>query len=125
MNLPSNGARIPVATWPVDFRRGHDRPAAPAWNERRRDPFTGTAFVFRSRRADRPKLSYWDGTGPVMVHRRIEERRFVRPPIADGVMEVCPARFEAPFSGLYRRRIRAVSARAPTIAQWGAKKSRK
>ncbi|MCP3420009.1 IS66 family insertion sequence element accessory protein TnpB [Bradyrhizobium brasilense] len=27
------------------------------------DPFSGAAYVFRAKRADRIKLIFWDGTG--------------------------------------------------------------
>ncbi len=66
-----------MATKPVDFRKGHDGLAALVKNELRKDPFTGTVFVFRSKRADRLKLLYWDGTGLVMAYKRLEEHIFV------------------------------------------------
>ena len=68
MIFPSNRVRIMVATKPVDFRKGHDGLAALVKNELRKDPFTGTIFVFRSRKADRLKLIYWDGSGLVMAY---------------------------------------------------------
>lgn len=58
MIFPSNRVRIMVATKPVDFRKGHDGLAALVKNELHKDPFTGTVFVFRSRKADR-----WDVSG--------------------------------------------------------------
>ena len=58
--------RILVATKPIDFRKGHDGLASLVSSMLRKDPFTGMVFVFRSRRADRLKLLYWDGTGLVM-----------------------------------------------------------
>jgi hypothetical protein len=39
----------------------------------RKDPFTGTVFVFRAKRLDRLKLLYWDGSGLVMANKRLEE----------------------------------------------------
>jgi transposase len=51
MIFPSNRVRIMVATKPVDFRKGHDGLAALVKNELHKDPFTGTVFVFRSRKA--------------------------------------------------------------------------
>ena len=66
MIVPSNRVRIVVATRPVDFRKGHDGLAAVVKRALRRDPFTGTVFVFRAKRADRLKLIFWDGTGRVM-----------------------------------------------------------
>ena len=50
MIFPSNRVRIMVATKPIDFRKGHDGLAALVKNELHKDPFTGTVFVFRSRR---------------------------------------------------------------------------
>ena len=58
-DLPVQPGRIMVATKPIDFRKGHDGLAALVKNELHKDPFTGTIFVFRSRRADRLKLLYW------------------------------------------------------------------
>ncbi|MBB4363052.1 transposase [Bradyrhizobium sp. CIR18] len=36
----------------------------------RLDPFSGAAFVFRLKRADRIKILVWDRTGLVLVHKR-------------------------------------------------------
>ncbi|WP_249152303.1 IS66 family insertion sequence element accessory protein TnpB [Bradyrhizobium liaoningense] len=38
----------------------------------RLDPFSGAAFVFRSKRADRIKILVWDRTGLVLVHKRLK-----------------------------------------------------
>ena len=70
MILPSNGVRILVATNPVDFRKGHNGLAALVNNELSENPFSGTVFVFRSKRLDRLKLLYWDGSGLVMSYKR-------------------------------------------------------
>ena len=58
MIFPSNRVRIVVVTRPVDFRKGHDGLAAVVKRALRRDPFTGTVFVFRAKRADRLKLIF-------------------------------------------------------------------
>lgn len=50
--------------------------AALVEHELRKDPFTGTVFVFRAKRADQLKLLYWDGTGLVMTYKRLEETTF-------------------------------------------------
>jgi len=65
MMFPSNRVRVLVSTQPVDFRKGHGGLASIVSSVLRKDPFTGTVFVVRSRRADRLKLLYWDGTGLV------------------------------------------------------------
>ncbi|UGY30273.1 IS66 family insertion sequence element accessory protein TnpB (plasmid) [Bradyrhizobium septentrionale] len=43
--------KIYIATRPIDFRCGHDGLAAKVQEMLRLDPFSGAAFVFRSRRA--------------------------------------------------------------------------
>jgi transposase len=48
------GARILLASKPVDFRKGAHSLAALAAEVLDADPFSGTVLVFRSRRADRP-----------------------------------------------------------------------
>ncbi|MFC7739623.1 IS66 family insertion sequence element accessory protein TnpB, partial [Roseomonas sp. GCM10028921] len=53
--LPA-GARILLATQPVDFRKGAHGLAALAAEMLGQDPFSGVVLVFRSRRADRIKI---------------------------------------------------------------------
>ena len=75
--------RVYVATRPVDFRKGHDGLAAVVQEMFGLDPFSGAAFVFRSKRADRIKLLVWDRTGMVLVHKRLEGGKFVWPQVQD------------------------------------------
>lgn len=117
MIFPSNRARIMVATKPIDFRKGHDSQAAMVKNELRKDPFTGTVLVFRAKKADRLKLLFWDGTGLVMVYKRLEEHTFTWPAVTDGLMLVNHAQFEVLFAGLDWRRVRAIAARAPEAVE--------
>ncbi len=106
-----------LATRPVDFRKGHDGLAAQVTSVLRKDPFTGTVFVFRSRRLDRLKLLYWDGTGLVMASKRLEDASFTWPDIKDGVMALNHAPFEALFAGLDWRRVKALDVRPPAAAE--------
>ena len=115
--LPSHGMRILVATQPVDFRKGHDGLAALVQSTLREDPFTGTVFVFRAKRADRLKILFWDGSGLVMAYKRLGETTFAWPKIRDGVMTLNRAQFEALFSGLDWRKVRALEARRPAAAE--------
>jgi transposase len=55
-----------MATRPVDFRKGVDGLAALVREVMGADPFSGTIYVFRAKRADRIKLVFWDGTGVVI-----------------------------------------------------------
>jgi len=44
------GVKVFLASHPIDFRKGPDSLLSLVKNELRKDPFTGTVFVFRSRR---------------------------------------------------------------------------
>ena len=117
MMFPSNLVRVLVAAKPIDFRKGHDGLAALVSSVLHQDPFTGTVVVFRSRRADRLKLLYWDGTGLVMAYKRLEDATFTWPAIKDGVMMLNHAQFEALFAGLDWRRVKALETRPPAAAE--------
>lgn len=111
-----NGARILVATGPVDFRKGHDGLAAVVQNELGLDPYSGVAYVFRAKRADRIKVLWYDGTGLAMAYKRLEGGRFAWPAVRDGVIRLTRAQFEALFEGLDWRRTWSPRARRPRTA---------
>ena len=115
--MPSQGVRILVATNPVDFRKGHDGLAALVQSVLQEDPFTGTVFVFRAKRADRLKILFWDGTGLVMAYKRLEDSSFIWPAIRNGAMTLNRAQFEALFAGLDWRRVRSLEERRPAVAE--------
>ena len=94
------GVRVLIATRPVDFRKGADSLAALAKETLAQDPFSGVVLIFRSRRADRVKLLVWDGSGLVLVWKRLEQGTFKWPPITDGVMRLSPAQLAALIEGL-------------------------
>ena len=111
--MPSQVMRILVATKPVDFRKGHDGLAALAQSMLAEDPFTGTVFVFRAKRADRLKILFWDGSGLVMAYKRLEADSFTWPAIRDGAMTLSRTQFEALFAGLDWRRVRPLETPKP------------
>ena len=76
MIVPAQAVRVVIATRPVDFRRGHDGLAAYAQNELKLDPHSGVIIVFRSKRGDRIKVLVWDGSGLVLIYKRLEEGKF-------------------------------------------------
>jgi transposase len=91
------GLRVLVATRPVDFRRGADGLAATVQSILQQDRFSGTVFVFRSKRSDRVKLLVYDGTGLVLIWKRLEGGTFKWPPVSEGVMRLSGAQLAALF----------------------------
>jgi transposase len=110
---PTGAVRVMMATRPVDFRKGVDGLAALVRDTMGADPFSGTVFVFRAKRADRVKLVFWDGTGVVLVAKRLEEGAFRWPKIEDGVVRLTAAQVSALLEGLDWTRVHA--AREVTI----------
>jgi len=104
---PSSGARILLATRPVDFRKGAHSLAALAAEVLGADPFSGAVLVFRSRQADRVKILVWDGSGLVLVWKRLEGGAFRWPPVVDGVLRLTAVEFAALFDGIDWRRVQA------------------
>lgn len=116
MILPTN-PRVLIATKPVDFRKGMDGLAALVVAELKLEPFSGVVYVFRSKRADRVKLLFWDGTGVCLVTKRLEGGKFRWPRIENGVMRLSPAQLSALLEGLDWSRVHAQRVARPTAAQ--------
>jgi transposase len=70
------GLRILVTARPVDFRCGMDSLSRMVKETLSVDPFAGDVFVFRPKRADRLKILVWDGSGLVLLSKRLERGRF-------------------------------------------------
>lgn len=117
MIVPPAGVRVVVAARPVDFRKGADGLAALAQSVLRQDPFSGLIIVFRSKRADRIKLLVWDGTGLVLIWKRLEASSFKWPPITDGVMRLSAAQLAALLEGLDWTRVHVPRQGRPKLAQ--------
>jgi transposase len=71
MLIPPGPVRVLMATKPVDFRKGANGLAALVKEQLGFDPFAGTIYVFRSKRADRVKLIFWDGSGLCLYYKRL------------------------------------------------------
>ena len=124
MIAPPPGVRVLVAPRPVDFRKGIDGLAALAQQTLGQDPFSGTVLVYRAKRADRVKLLFWDGSGLVLVNKRLEEGRFKWPPIMDGLMRLSPAQLAALLEGLDWSRVHVPRVLRPRATQAGPVVSR-
>lgn len=116
MILPQN-PRVLIATKPVDFRKGMDGLAAIVTSELKLEPFSGIVYVFRSKRADRVKLLFWDGTGVCLLAKRLEGGKFRWPKLDNGVMRLSPGQLSALLEGLDWSRVHAQRVVPPTVAQ--------
>ena len=112
ITLPA-GARVLLASRPVDFRKGAHSLAALAAAVLDADPFSGAVMVFRSKRADRVKILVWDGSGLVLVWKELEGGAFRWPPVVDGTVRLTAVEFAALFDGIDWTRVGSTK-RIPT-----------
>ena len=117
MLIPPGPIRVLVATKPVDFRKGMDGLAALVKEQLKADPFCGVIYCFRSKRADRVKLIFWDGTGLCLFAKRLEDGKFRWPRIEDGVMRLSAAQLAALIEGLDWSRLHAAKILRPQTVQ--------
>jgi len=106
ITLPA-GARVLLASQPVDFRKGVHGLAALAAEVLNADPFSGAVLVFRAKRADRIKIVLWDGSGLVLIAKQLEGGAFRWPPIIDGAVRLTPVEFAALFDGIDWTRVQS------------------
>jgi transposase len=111
------GARVLLATRPVDFRKGAHGLAALAQEVLAADPFSGAVIVYRAKRSDRVKILVWDTSGLVLVWKQLQHGSFRWPPVMDGVMKLSPVEFAALFDGLDWTRVQTTRGiPTPTVA---------
>lgn len=110
------GVRVMIWSQPVDFRAGMDRLTALVQVTLRKDPFVGDVYVFRSRRSDRVKLLMFDGTGLILVTKRLERGRFVWPPVSDGLVRLTAVQLSVLLAGLPWERLQARPVPRPQAA---------
>src|SRR5512132_1276095 len=114
---PPAGVGVLAAPQPIDLRKGADSLPASVQTVLRHDPFSGTISVFRCKRADRVKLLVWDGSGLVLLWKRLESGAFRWPPVTDGVMRLSAAQLAGLLDGLDWTRMHVPRLGRPKTAQ--------
>jgi transposase len=112
--IPS-GAKVLLASHPVDFRKGPDGLVALV-RDAGADPFSGALYVFRAKRADRIKIVWWDGTGLCLYAKRLEKAHFCWPRIGQHRVQLNQAQLLALVDGLDWKKVRPVLVKRPQSA---------
>jgi len=73
------GVKAYVCTEPVDMRKSIDGLSQLVAPLLCGDAFSGSVFVFMSRRREKVKLLWWDRHGFWLAYKRLERGRFPRP----------------------------------------------
>lgn len=92
--------KIFVAKEPTDMRASYDTLFSKAKGVLNQDPFSGHLFVFINTRRTSIKCLYYDGTGLVILMKRLEKGLFSRiNPMFKGEIVLTPAEFALFFEG--------------------------
>nr|WP_010397322.1 IS66 family insertion sequence element accessory protein TnpB [Paracoccus sp. TRP] len=110
-----SGVQVYLASGPVNFRRGPDSLLSLVRDEGR-DPFSRTLYVFRTKRAGRVKIVWWDGRGLYLFAKRLEKSPFRWPRTGPVRGRLNHARLMALLDGLDRKRMRPVPVKTPVFA---------
>lgn len=89
-----------VAKGPTDMRASYDSLFSKAKDVLNKDPFSGHLFVFLNKRRTTCKCLYYDGTGLVIVSKRLEKGLFAKiNPYYDKEIILTQAEFSLFFEG--------------------------
>jgi transposase len=99
------------------MRKGFDGLAAQVSTILHADPYSGHLFVFRGKRGDYLKVLYWDGSGLCLFAKRLENSRFVWPPIVEDCLHLSAAQLTMLIEGMdWRRTVPIVTPHVPVFA---------
>lgn len=75
----AHGLPIYVALEPVDMRLGAERLGAMVREKMQAEPRSRALFVFVGKRGHTMKVLTWDGTGTIVIHKKLDAGRFELP----------------------------------------------
>lgn len=110
VSVIAHGLPVYVALEPVGMRFGYERLGGIVRERMRSEPRTRALFVFVGKRGHTMKVLTWDGTGSIVVHKKLDAGKFELPTptrIGDRHVIVSDAIFEVIFKGV------AVAPKAP------------
>lgn len=93
--------RVVLACGTVDLRKGIDGLAMIIGDKYKQNPFEkGTLFLFCGQRSDRIKGLLWQGTGFLLLYKRLEDGRFSWPRTTQEAADLTEEQFQYLMLGL-------------------------
>jgi transposase len=99
----AQGLPIYVALEPVYMRLGWERLGAMVREKMQREPRSRALFVFVGKRGHTMKVLTWDGTGSIVIHKKLDAGKFELPKatrVGDQHVIVSDAIFEVIYKGV-------------------------
>jgi transposase len=98
-----HGYPVYVALEPVDMRMGYERLGGLVRERMQTEPRSRALFVFVGKRGFTMKVLTWDGTGVIMIHKKLDAGKFELPRatrVGDQHVVVSDALFEVIYKGV-------------------------
>ncbi|HEY6725711.1 MAG TPA: IS66 family insertion sequence element accessory protein TnpB [Polyangiaceae bacterium] len=99
----AHGLPIYVALEPVDMRLGYERLGGIVRERMEAEPRSRALFVFVGKRGHTMKVLTWDGTGAIVIHKKLDAGRFELPKptcVGEQQVMVSDAIFDVIFKGI-------------------------
>ena len=99
----AHGLPIYVALEPVDMRLGFERLGGLVREKMQTEPKSRALFVFLGKRGHSMKVLTWDGTGSIVIHKKLDAGKFELPRstrVGDQHVVVSDAIFEVIYKGV-------------------------
>src|SRR3954447_648 len=75
----AHGLPVYVALAPVDMRLGYERLGGLVREKMQAEPRSRALFVFVGKRGHTMKVLTWDGTGSIVIHKKLDAGKFDLP----------------------------------------------
>lgn len=108
----AHGIPIYLALEPVDMRLGAERLGAMVREKMQAEPRSRALFAFVGKRGHTMKVLTWDGTGTIVIHKKLDAGRFELPRATwpgELHLRISDAMFDAIHKGV------ALTPRAPRL----------
>jgi len=99
----AHGLPVYVALEPVDMRMGYERLGGLVRERMQTEPRARALFVFVGKRGFTMKVLTWDGTGVIMIHKKLDAGKFELPRstrVGDQHVVISDALFEVIYKGV-------------------------
>lgn len=100
----ASGTRVYLACAPLGMRLGVPGLCAAVARILNSDPFSGSLFIFRSKKGNYLKIVYFDGSAVCLFAKKMERHRFIWPRTVDAQLSLSPAQMSLLIEGIDWRR---------------------
>lgn len=103
-----HGIPIYLALEPVDMRWGYERLGGMVRERMQAEPKSRALFAFVGKRGHTMKILTWDGTGSIVIHKKLDHGKFELPKatrVGENHVVISDALFDVIYKGISTQRV--------------------